>query len=179
MSWLDLVLAAVVATVTVLGAHRRLAGFFVGLGGVLLLRPLLLLAHANPFLALLAALLAGLGLSLVGRKLFQLNRGAGALMRTLGGFGGLALGLALVLSLVTSLPIQPNPANPKELFYPPRNLPAPVSSAVTESRLVLLGRDILFYPLLEKQGDVKVGPAGVMRGLHRLFVVGTPWSKQL
>ena len=176
MSWLDLVLVTIVAAVTALGAQRRLAGFFVGLGGVLLLRPLLLLANANPFLALIAALLAGLGLGMLGRRLFQLNRGATVLMRTLGGIGGLALGLALMLSLVTSLPIQRNPANPSELFYPPRNLPSPISNAVLDSRLVLLGRDILFYPLLEKQGNVKAAP-GVLRGLHRLFVVGEPWSK--
>jgi hypothetical protein len=179
MSWLDLVLVAVVASVTALGAHRRLSGFFVGLGGVLLLRPLLVLAQANPFLALVAALLAGLGLSMLGRRLFQQNRGAAGLMRTLGGFGGLALGLALVLSLVTSLPIQRNPANPSELFYPPRNLPAPISSAVLDSRLVLLGRDILFYPLLNKQGSADAGQQRLMSGLHRLFVVGEPWNETL
>lgn len=179
MSWLDLVLVAVVAAVTALGAHRRLSGFFVGLGGVLLLRPLLVLAHANPFLALVAALLAGLGLSMLGRRLVQQNRGAAGWMRALGGFGGLALGLALLLSLVTSLPIQRNPANPSELFYPPRNLPSPVSSAVLDSRLVLLGRDILFYPLLDKQGSVDAGQQRLMRGLHRLFVVGEPWNETL
>ncbi len=179
MSWLDLVLVTVVAAVTALGAHRRLAGLFVGVGGVLLLRPLLVLAQANPFLALLAALLAGLGLSLLGRRLFQQNRGALVLTRTLGGLGGLALGLALMLSLVTSLPIQRNPANPSELFYPPRNLPAPIASAVLDSRLVVLGRDILFYPLLSKQGEAQVGPERLMNGLHRLLVVGEPWNEPL
>jgi len=179
MSWLDLVLVAVVASVTALGAHRRLSGFFVGLGGVLLLRPLLVLAHANSFLALVAALLAGLGLSMLGRRLFQQNRGATWLMRSLGGLGGLTLGLALMLSLVTSLPIQRNPTNPSELFYPPRNLPAPISSAVLDSRLVLLGRDILFYPLLSKQGRAEAGPQRLMGGLHRLFVVGEPWNETL
>ncbi|HKI58967.1 MAG TPA: hypothetical protein VKA00_07125 [Trueperaceae bacterium] len=179
MSWLDLVLALVVATVTALGMHRRLSGFFVGLGGALLLHPLLVVAHANPFLALVAAWAAGLGLSMLGRRLFQLNRGAGALMRVLGGLGGLALGVALVLSLVTSLPIQRNPANPNELFYPPRNLPVPIAAAVTDSRLVLLGRDILLYPLLTRQGDVNTGQERVLQGLHRLFVVGEPWNESL
>jgi len=179
MSWLDLVLVAVVAAVTALGAHRRLSGFFVGLGGVLLLHPLLVLAHANPFLALVAALLAGLGLSMLGRRLFRQNRGAVMLMRALGGIGGLALGLALMLSLVTSLPIQRNPANPSELFYPPRNLPTSVSGAVLDSRLVLLGRDILFYPLLNKQGGADAGQQRLMGGLHRLFVVGEPWNETL
>ncbi|HKI56412.1 MAG TPA: hypothetical protein VKB31_04610 [Trueperaceae bacterium] len=179
MSWLDLVLALVVATVTALGVHRRLSGFFVGLGGALLLHPLLVVAQSNPFLALVAAWAAGLGLSMLGRRLFQLNRGAGALMRGLGGVGGLALGVALVLSLVTSLPIQRNPANPNELFYPPRNLPAPIASAVTDSRLVLLGRDILLYPLLARQGDVTSGQERVLQGLHRLFVVGEPWNQTL
>ncbi|MEJ2292049.1 MAG: hypothetical protein P8Y13_11505 [Deinococcales bacterium] len=179
MSWLDLVLVVVVASVTALGAHRRLSGFFVGVGGVLLLHPLLMLAHANPFLALVAALLAGLGLSMLGRRLFQQNRGAVVLTRSLGGLGGLALGVALMLSLVTSLPIQRNPSNPSELFYPPRNLPTPVSSAVLDSRLVLLGRDILLYPLLAKQGSVDASRDRVLQGLHRLFVVGEPWNETL
>lgn len=179
MSWLDLVLVAVVAAVTALGAHRRLAGLFVGVGGVLLLHPLLLLAKANPFLALLGALLAGLGLSLVGRRLLQQKRGAIVLTRALGGLGGLALGLALMLSLVTSLPIQRNPANPTELFYPPRNLPTPIASAVLDSRLVVLGRDILFYPLLTKQGQAEAGPPRLLLGLHRLLVVGEPWNTAL
>lgn len=178
MSWLDLILVAVVATLTALGAERRLAGFFVGIGSVLLLRPLLLLGHVNPFLALVAALLAGLGLSLVGRRLFRQQRGGQALVRALGGVGGFALGVALVLSLVTSLPIQRNEAT-NELYYPPRDLPAPVSATVRRSQMVLLGRDILLYPLLEMQGDVPVGEQRVLRGLHRLFVVGEPWSETL
>ncbi len=177
MSWLDLVLVLIVATLTALGAERRLAGLLVGVGGVLLLHPLLLVAHANPFLGLIAALLAGLGLSLVGRRLFRMNRGGAFATRALGGLGGLALGLALVLSLVTSLPIQRNPANPREIFYPPRDLPAPVGSAVRDSHLVLLGRDILLYPLLNRQGDVHAGQERVLRGLHRLFVVGEPWNR--
>ncbi len=178
MSWLDLILVAVVATLTALGAERRLAGFFVGVGGVLLLRPLLLLGHASPFLALVAALLAGLGLSLVGRRLFRQQRGGQPLMRALGGVGGFALGVALVLSLATSLPIQRNEAT-NELYYPPRDLPVPVSAAVRRSQMVLLGRDILLYPLLEMQGDVPAGEQRVLRGLHRLFVVGEPWSETL
>lgn len=176
MSWLDLALVAVVATLTALGAERRLAGFLVGIGGVLLLRPLLLLGHANAFLALVAALLVGLGLSLLGRRLFRQQRGGQPLLRTLGGIGGLALGVALVLSLVTSLPIQRNDAT-NELYYPPRDLPAPLESAVRRSQMVLLGRDILLYPLLVRQGDVPTRGERVMRGLHRLFVVGEPWNE--
>lgn len=179
MSWLDLVLVLVVASITALAAERRLAGLFVGVGGVILLRPLLLLGHASPILAVVAALLVGLGLGLAGRRVLRQNRGGDVAVRALGGLGGLVLGVAIVLALVTSLPIQRNPANPNELFYPPRDLPAPVQQAVLRSRLVLVGRDILLYPLLTRQGQVEGAEARIVRGLHRLLVVGEPWNETL
>ncbi len=177
MSWVDLLLVIVVATVTVLGAQRRLAGLLVGLGGLLLLRPLIVAGHASPLVALVLALLAGLVLSLVGRRLFRQNRGGDVWKRALGGLGGFVLGSAIVVALVVSFPIQRNPANPNELFYPPRNLPAPLQEAVLRSRLVMVGRDILLYPLLARQGDVAGAEGRVVRGLHRWFVVGEPWNE--
>lgn len=179
MSWIDLVLVLIVASLTSLAAERRLAGFFVGLGGALLLRPLLLLAHANVVVGVLVALLVGLGLSVIGRRLYRQNRGGNALLTVLGGLGGLLLGVSLVIALVTSLPIQRNPANPTELFYPPRNLPGPVAKAVSDSRLVKMGRDILLYPLLVRQGDIGPAEQRVFRGLHNLFIVGEPWKSEL
>lgn len=176
MSWIDLVLVLIVATLTSLGAERRLAGFLVGLGGAILLRPLLLLADRNVVVGVLAALVAGLCLSLVGRRLYRQNRGGNALLTGLGGLGGLLLGVCLVITLVTSFPIQRNPANPSELFYPPRDLAPPIAKAVRDSRLVEVGRDILLYPLLVRQGDIGPVEQRVVQGLHRLFVVGQPWT---
>ena len=179
MSWIDLILVLIVASLTSLAAERRLAGFFVGLGGALLLRPLLLLAHANVVVGVLAALVVGLGLSLLGRRLYRQNRGGNALLTALGGLGGLLLGVSLVIALVTSLPIQRNPANPTELFYPPRGLPGPVAKAVSDSRLIKVGRDILLYPLLVRQGDIGPAEQRVFQGLHSLFIIGEPWNAEL
>ena len=93
----------------------------------------------------------------------------------MGALGGLALGLVLVLALVTSLPIQRNPLD--QIVYPPRDLPEPFNQAVVSSRMVLLGRDILLYPLLDAQGDLAASE-GILRGLHSYLVVGEPWKER-
>ncbi len=175
MTWIDLALVLVVASVAALASERRLSGFFVGIGGVLLLRPLLVLADINPFVGLVAALVVGLGLSFLGRVLLPPSRGGMWFQRLLGAFGGLALGLVLVLALVTSLPIQRNPLD--QIVYPPRDLPEPFNQAVVSSRMVLLGRDILLYPLLDAQGDLAASEE-ILRGLHSYLVVGEPWKER-
>ena len=175
MTWIDLALVLVVASVAALASERRLSGFFVGIGDVLLLRPLLVLAEINPFVGLVAALVVGLGLSFLGRVLLPPSRGGMWFQRLLGALGGLALGLVLVLALVTSLPIQRNPLD--QIVYPPRDLPEPFNQAVVSSRMVLLGRDILLYPLLDAQGDLAASE-GILRGLHSYLVVGEPWKER-
>ena len=173
MTWIDFALVLVVASVAALASERRLSGFFVGIGGVLLLRPLLVVAEINPLFGLVGALVVGLGLSLLGRMLVTPTRGGMWFQRLLG--GGTALGLTLVLALVTSFPIQRNPLD--QIVYPPRDLPDPFNQAVVSSRLVLLGRDILLYPLLDAQGDVASGDE-ILRGLHSYLVVGEPWKER-
>ena len=175
MTWIDLALVLVAASVAALASERRLSGFFVGIGDVLLLRPLLVLAEINPFVGLVAALVVGLGLSFLGRVLLPPSRGGMWFQRLLGALGGLALGLVLVLALVTSLPIQRNPLD--QIVYPPRDLPEPFNQAVVSSRMVLLGRDILLYPLLDAQGDLAASE-GILRGLHSYLVVGEPWKER-
>ncbi len=177
MSWLDLLLVVIVAALTSLAAERRLAGFFVGLGGVMLLRPMLLLANVNLVLGIVAALAAGLGLSLLGRRLYRQQRGGSVVLTGLGALGGSLLSITLVLALVTSLPIQRNPANEAELFYPPRDLSGPLASAVRDSKLVGVGRDILLYPLLVRQNEIAPAQQRVIQGLHRLLIVGEPWKQ--
>lgn len=183
MSWIDIALVLTLASVVALSSERRMAGFFVGIGGVLLLRPLLLLADVNPFFALVVALGAGLGLSLLGRRLGDLRRGHGWIYRVLGGVGGLALGVVLVLSLASSFPIQFNSAN--QIVYPPRfrgevrpQMPqgyGPFSQSVNGSLLVDIGKGILLYPLLEEQ--IASGH-GILRGLHSFLIVGEPWMER-
>ena len=177
MSWIDPLFAVFVAALAAFGASRRLTGLWVGLGGVLLLRPLLGVSTGAPIVALLAALAAGLLLGLLGRNLLPGLRNGVWWQRLAGAVGGGALGVAFVLALVTSLPIQRSPFDPNQLYYPPRDLPEAVQGPVLRSWTVSLGRDILLHPLLDAQGSVPEDRVAVMRGLHRLLVVGEPWQE--
>lgn len=178
MSWIDPLLAVIVGALTAFGASRRLTGLAVGVGGVLLVRPLLGLAQGSPWAALAAALLGGVVMAVVGRGLFANLRSGGWWQKALGGVGGAALGVALVLALVTSLPIQRSPFDPNQLFYPPRNLPGPVQTATARSWTVAVGRDVLLYPLLDAQGVIPDERRALLGGLHRWLVVGEPWRQE-
>jgi hypothetical protein len=178
MNVLDLALVLAVATATALGATRRLVGLAVGVGGVLLLRPLLLLADRSPELAVAVAVLAGLALALLGRQLLQASSGQGALGALLGGAGGALLGVMLALTLVTSLPIGRSPLNPNELVYPPDTLPVVVRPSAQRSVLVGVGREVLFAPLLADLGTLPPLREAVVVALHRWIVVGEPWRSR-
>lgn len=175
MTWLDPVLAVLVGTLTAFGASRRLTGFAVGVGAVVLIRPILGVAGANPWAGLVAGLFGGVVLALIGRSLLANQRSGGLWQKGLGAVGGAALGLALVLALVTSLPIQRSPFDPNQIFYPPRNLPGPMQTATAQSWTVALGRDVLLFPLLDAQGVLPDGRQAVVGALHRWLVVGEPW----
>ena len=175
MTWIDASLVLTVAALTGLAAERRLMGLLVGLGGLAALRPLLVLADLNPWLALVAALLVGLALALLGRHVLQLARVPGRLARLGGAIGGFALGVGLVLALVTSLPVERNPVEPTLIYYPPRDLPPVVRQAVAGSAAVAVGRSVLLHPLLVAQGAVPEGQVALYDALHRWFVVGEPW----
>lgn len=79
-----------------LGGERRLAGLCVGVGGILLLRPLSILSLGSPFVALCLAPVAGLGLNVLGRPLLPPTRSDAA---TLPSFLGI-----LPSALVSSSP---------------------------------------------------------------------------
>ena len=175
MTWIDASLVLTVAALTGLAAERRLMGLLVGLGGLAALRPLLVLADLNPWLALVAALLIGLALALLGRHVLQLARVPGRLARFGGGIGGFALGIALVRALVTSLPVERNPVEPSLIYYPPRELPTVVRQAVAGSAAVAVGRSVLLHPLLVAQGAVPDGQVALFDALHKWLVVGEPW----
>ena len=176
MTWIDLLLVLLFAVFIALGAERRLAGLLLGLGGVLLLRPLLLLGEVSPVLAVAAALLAGLLLSLIARRLTGRRRVPSVRYALLGGLGGGLLGAVLVLSATVSLPIERNAQN--QIIYPPQEIPGAVGNAVAGSRLLREGRDILLYPLLERQGEVNAQRRPVVRLLHSYLVVGEPWERR-
>jgi hypothetical protein len=175
MTWVDLALVLTVAAVTALAAERRLSGLLVGVGAVLMLRPLLVLAHLNPWLGLAGALLAGLVLALIGRHLLPLTPVSGWAARVAGGLGGATLGAAIVVALVTSLPIQRNPVEPGLIYYPPRDLAPAVQQAVANSELVGFGRSVLLFPLLDAQGAVEERRRPTLSALHAWFVVDEPW----
>ena len=74
VTWVDVLLVALVAVYTALGAKRGWGGLVVGVGGVLLLRPLLVVGARGPAVALVRMiesslpawqLWASLGISLV------------------------------------------------------------------------------------------------------------------
>ncbi len=174
LTWIDFVMVAVVASLTALGATRKLIGLFVGVGGMLLLRPLLGLGQGNPWLAIAVAFVCGLVLALVGRRLVAPGKGPEWAWKVAGGFGGAILGVAMVLALVTALPIQRNPANEREIFYPPRDVGTQLAVTLQRSSLVMLGRTILLYPLLP-EADRSPREARVLSGLHGWLVVGEPW----
>ena len=173
MTWLDILLMIAFAALLGLGVKRRLAGALVGLGGVLLFRPLLVVFNGNLYLALGLALVAGLLLGLISRAVVLRQRGADILFSVLGGLGGGLLGILLLLVFVTSLPLERNVND--QIVYPAQSLPGAVRSAVNASPLVNLGRDILLYPLLEAGGQVTAN-SGLYRALHSFLVVGNPWE---
>lgn len=174
VTWVDALLVLMVAVLTALGAQRRLVGFVVGIGAVLLMRPLLVVGSRSAWVALVAALLGGLLLALIAQRLAAPGLRQRWPGKVLGGVGGLALGLSLLVALTTSLPIERNVANPREIYYPPRNAPANLSLALQRSPLVTTGRSILLYPLLpEPEGELE---RRAYRGLRAWFVVGEPWN---
>jgi uncharacterized membrane protein YeaQ/YmgE (transglycosylase-associated protein family) len=175
MSWFDLVLVLGFSALTALGVQRRLMGLVVGLGGLLVFRPLLIVLSGNAYLALLFALVAGLLLGLISRFFLVRRVGTGRLYQILGGLGGAFLGVIMVLALVTSFPIGHNINN--QIIYPSTSLPASLTNAVRQSRLVNVGRDILLYPLLEAEPRFASGTGSIYKSLHQFFVVGQPWER--
>ena len=178
MTWLDAVLLLIVAATTAVASERRIAGLVVGVGGALALRPLLALAQLQPWLGIVGALVTGLVLALVGRQLLPAAPRNARWPRLLGGLGGALLGFAIVVMLVTSLPIQRNPVEPGLIYYPPRDLPAPLQRAVAESSLVAFGRSVLLFPLLDPRGGIEAGERSVIAALHTVAVVGEPWRSE-
>lgn len=177
MTWIDATFVLTVASTTALASERRLSGLLVGAGGVLAFRPLLGLAQSNPFLALALALVTGLVLALLGRHMLQWGLRLPPLAgRLAGGFGGLVLGVAIVIALVTSLPIGRQPLS-GGIYYPPTDLPAAVQPAVSGSAAVAVGCSVLLQPLLQAHGDAApCQRSALLTLLHDWFVVGEPWA---
>lgn len=167
MTWLDAALVILVMAVAALITERRWAGVVMAGAGLLLLGPLLRLSSVSPLLALLVAVAAGLLLAVMCAKLIRNQQDAlpGLLA---GGVTGLAFAAALLLAIVTSLPVELNPDN--TVSYPPQNLPPALHSAVNSSPLFRYGRTVTLQPLL--------GPAAeqpLTEFLHDWFIPVDPW----
>lgn len=177
MSWIDLVLVLVFASLTALGAERRLSGLTVGLGGAIAFRPILALAGASPYAALGMALAVGLLLGFAARRVTVRTRAYLPLTSVLGALGGGAMGLLTVLALTTALPLGRDLEG--RIVYPPRDVAPAITSALQGSRLIEVGFDILLYPLLEPQeGQYGQAEKVVYGALHGLFVHGAPWERR-
>ncbi len=177
MTWVDVLLVIALVAVAALSAERRWVGVLVCAGGLLLLGPLLGLAAVSPLLSLIAALLAGLLLALLAGRLTRARHGRGAAGTVLGGFFGLLLGCALLLTAVTSLPVE---ARADGLYYPPTNLAAPITTGVRDSFFFAYGRSVLLQPLLAAQANADPAVTGSFGGLtaflHDWLVPVKPWE---
>ncbi len=181
VTWLDALLVLMVAILTALGASRRLVGFTVGIGAALLLRPLLVVGSRDLWVAIVAAVLGAFLLAVIGQRLVPASHRQGRVTQVLGGLGGATLGIVLLLALVTALPIQRNPANENEVFYPPRTAPGTLAVTLNRSPLVAVGRAILLHPLLPAPTPAEKQATNLWRtygALHGWLVVGEPWSER-
>jgi hypothetical protein len=176
MNWIDPLCLMIIASSTALAVKRGLSGLLIGAGALLLFPLLLWLAYLSQLLALALALLLGLALGFVGRHLAWRNGPVSPSHAALGGIGGFVLGTLLTLSLASSLPLERDINN--LLVYPPRTLAAPISGALPGSQFVMVGRNILLYPLLAEAGQIAPGQRSLYAGLHRLLVFGTPWERR-
>jgi hypothetical protein len=175
MNWIDLLLVLMIASVAALAAKRQLAGAVVALGGLLLFKPLLVLVHAQAVLGLVLVGIAALVLGLLGRLTARAIFVKPWLGRWLGGTAGLALGVVLALATVTSFPVGRDIHG--RIVYPAPDLPVLLRSAVPQSQMVQVGRDILLYPLLEAASQVPSGQRVLLRGLHDYLIIGRPWER--
>lgn len=179
VTWLDALLVLMVAVLTALGASRRLVGFTVGVGGVALLRPLLVVGSRDLWVAVVAALLGGVILAVIGQRIVPTSRRQGWGTKLLGGVGGALLGVTLLLALVTSLPLQLTKISEDQysVVYPPERLAVDFKG----SPLVDIGRSIVLHPLLPAPTPAETRATELWRAygaLHAWLVVGEPWNER-
>jgi len=176
INWVYITLFLMVAAVAAFFAHRQLLGFFIGLGGFILLKPLLMLAKTNNFLALIIATILGLGLALLAQVISARMRLPQTLTLFLGGLGGFLFGLGLLFTMIISLPIELNVSN--QVIYPAR-IPESVSRDVAAAKLVQLGRDIVLYEIYEAGNvtdQITSASPGFVKQVNGLLVTARPWE---
>ncbi len=176
MTWFDFLLMAFLASLIVLGIKRQLGGLLVGVGAVLIFRIFVAMSTTEiKAVAIAFALIAGLFLGLFGLRLNKAVNAPEILKNILGGIGGALVGVLMLLSIVTSLPLGKN-IN-QQYVYPSLNLKPVVRSALQESYFVDIGRNILLYPLLENNKQLTGSSAQIYKVLHKFIVIGKPWER--
>lgn len=175
VSWVDALLLLNVVVFTVLGARRHLAGLLVGVGAVLLIKPLLVVGGRSPVVGLLAAAVGGAILALLAHRALPAAARWPRLTGLLGGAGGLLFGSAMLVALAVSLPVEVSGSTTREVYYPHRELPGDLAKALQRSKFVTgVGRAVLFYPLLPPpENDLE---RRLYATLREWFVVGEPWN---
>lgn len=176
MNWLDIFFVVTLAGCIGLSAHKRLSGLFIGVGGAFLLRPLLSLAGINDFIALLAALLVGAILAVLARSIAPKLSFNVTVFKALGAVGGIVFGVALVLALAVSFPLDKQPQGNYHFFH--QRGPRFLAHAAAQSHVVKLGRYALFYKLYDGTGNAIPQDAnwGLVGLVNRFFVVQLPWD---
>ena len=188
---IDVIGILLLAFIIALFARKGLTGFIIGVGGLLALKLLLVLSSSNAVLTIIASVIFGLLLRFIAQMLvprLRLNR---VVENLLGGVGGLAFGVGLILAFSVSLPIGFDGYG--RIAYPnPAVLPAGLNSVSPSSRLMKLGSTTTLYEayveegyehliyeqeikLGSKNGIVKLSPQAV-KLLHNTLVVGRPWE---
>lgn len=171
--WLDALFFLTIAVITALAAQRNVSGLVVGVGALVVYRPLLLLSNRNIGASLIAGVVVAIGLGFAGRFLARALKLKTLPGSILGAVGGVLLGLVVVLSFSVSLPIQ---RDINGIVYPPSNVARPLAQAFVQSRVIQLGRTVLLYPLFDPAQFAST-ERPVLEGMHNFFVVGEPWQQ--
>lgn len=176
ISLLDILFSLILAGCIGLSAHKRLSGLFIGVGGALMLRPILGLAGVNDFIALLAALLVGAILAVLARSLAPKLSFNATIFKALGALGGLVFGVALILALAVSFPLDKQPQGNYHFFH--QSGPRFLANEAQKSQIMKMGRYALFYKLYDGTDnaipeDVNWAMVGF---INRFFVVHLPWD---
>lgn len=175
-NWIDISAIVTLAACVALFFHKRWLGVVIGLGGILLLQPLRILAELNPLLALIAALVMTIIMAFLGLYLNSRNLLDEIIERILGGISGFLFGLVVVLALASSFPVGLNSQG--SLLYPDK-MPVAVQVAAKNSLLMKIGSDTALYQAYELYNQtslIKSANVSFIRFLHSLFVEEDPWA---
>lgn len=139
-TWVDVLLVALLGASVALGAKRGLPSVISAVAALLAWAPINLLGLASPVLGLAVACAVGLVAGALSRRaasnLISLSGLPEATRMMLGGFGGLLVGLGLVMALTMSFPVFANARDRSGYArYPSPNLPALVVSGVSDSAI--------------------------------------------